>query len=179
MDPRLLRREFHQRLDVVDVRVDAAVRYEPEQVHVLPALERRAQRLVLEEAAVLDRTVHAHEILEEDAAGTDGEVADLRVAHLTRRQPDRLARRLQRRVRIGGPEPVEDGCARELDRVPRTRRRASPAVEDHEDYEWIRAPVSHIALNDSASRDAPPTRAPSMSGCESSASALSGFTEPP
>ena len=40
MDPRLLGREAQQRLQVVDVRVDAAVGDEPEQMDVLTSLER-------------------------------------------------------------------------------------------------------------------------------------------
>ena len=64
--------ELEQRLQVVDVRVDAAVRDEPEQVHVPAALTRALEgadeRRVLEERAVADRDVHALEILEEDPA---------------------------------------------------------------------------------------------------------------
>ena len=72
MDPRaighpLALRELEQRPEVVDVRVHAAVRHEPEQVHVSPALarppERRDERLVLEEAAVRNRTVDTLEVL--------------------------------------------------------------------------------------------------------------------
>ena len=85
----------------------------------------------------------------------------------------------QLRVRIVTPQPVEDGRLGELDRVARAGRRDAPAVEDDECYEGIRAAVSHIALNDSTWSDAPPTRAPSPSGCASSAPALSGLTEPP
>src|SRR5581483_10354740 len=92
---------------------------------------------------------------------------------------DRLAGRLQRRMRILGPEAVEDGRARERDRVSGTRRSASPAVEDDDDYEGIRSAAAHIALKESTSSDAPPTSAPSTAGCARSDAALSGFTEPP
>ena len=89
-------RELEQRLQVVDVRVDAAVRDEPEQVDVAAALARTLEcadeRRVLEERAVADRAVHALEILEQDPAGADREVTDLGVPHLARRQADRLAR---------------------------------------------------------------------------------------
>ena len=37
---------------------------------------------VLEELAVLDRTVHAHQVLEEDSPCAEGQVADLGVPHL-------------------------------------------------------------------------------------------------
>ena len=150
---------------MVDVRVHAAVRDEPHEVDVLAALERGAQDLVVEELAALDRLVHAHEVLEEDPAGADGEVADLGVAHLAGRQADRLARRLQRRVRVALPQPVEDRRVRELDRVPRAGRGDAPAVEDDEDYEGIRSAIRHSASKDATSSDAPPTSAPSTSGC--------------
>ena len=168
-----------QRLEVVDVRVDAAVRDEPEQMDVLASLEGAAQGVVLEQLAGLDRLVHAHEVLEEDAARADRQVPDLGVPHLALRQADGRARRRELRVREVAPQPVEDGRVGELDRVARPGRRDSPAVEDDERYEGIRAAVSHIALKESTSSDAPPTRAPSTSGCASSAPALSGLTEPP
>ena len=177
VDPGLLGREAQQRLQMLDVRVDAAVGDQAEQVDVLAALERADERGVLEERAVLDRLVHAHQVLEEHAAGADRQVADLGVAHLPGRQADRLAGRLERRVRVLGPEPVEDGRVRELDRVPRPGRREAPPVEDDERYERVAA--RQIAANDSTSSEAPPTRAPSTSGWARSSAALSGLTEPP
>ena len=135
VDPRLLRRELEQRLEVVDVRVDAAVRDEAEQVDVLAAFERAAEDGVLEERAVFDRSVHAHEILQEDAAGADRQVADLGVAHLAVREPDGGARRFELRMREVAPEPIEDGRVGELDGVPGAGRRDPPAVEDDERYE--------------------------------------------
>src|SRR5215204_5043695 len=104
-------------------------------------------------------------------------MADLRVAHLTRREADRLAGRLDGRVRVLGPEAVEDRSVRLLDRVARTGRRQAPAVQDDENYE--RVALRQIAANDSTSSEAPPTRAPSTSGRPRSSAALSGLTEPP
>src|SRR5437764_1432276 len=119
-------------------------------MHVLAALEGRAQDRVVEQLPRLDRLVHTHEVLEEDATRADGEVPDFGVAHLARRQPDRLAGGLQRRVRVLRPEAIEDRRVRERDRVSGTGRSASPTVEDDEDYERIRAAVSHIAAKDSS-----------------------------
>src|SRR5258705_8290010 len=157
MDPRLLRREAKQRLDVLDVRMDAAVRNEPHQVNARPSVEGTAQHRILEERAVLDRLVHAHEVLVEPAPGADREVADLAVSHLAGWQAGRLARRLDRRVRVVTPQRVEDGRVRELDSVPRAGRRDAPAVEDDEGYEG--EALRHIAANDSTSTEAPPTTA--------------------
>src|SRR5581483_1933319 len=161
---------------VVDVRVHAAVRDEAEQVDVAAAVERAAQRRVLEERPVLDRPVHAHQVLVEDPARADRQVADLGVAHLARRETDRLSRRLQGGVRKAGPDPVEDGRLRQFDGVAGPGRCTAPAVEDDQDDG---AAALQIPANDWTSRDAPPTRAPSTSGWASSSAALSGFTEPP
>src|SRR4030095_7615833 len=92
--------------------------------------ERADERVVVEEGPVADRAVHALEVHVDHATGADRQVADLRVAHLTRRQPDRLAARGERRVRVLAPEPVEDGGLRHRDAVARPLRRAAPAVED-------------------------------------------------
>src|SRR5580765_7779620 len=171
VDPGLLGRELEQRAHVVEVRVDTAARDEAEQMRALAALEGCLQHGVLEEGAVLDRLVHAHEVLEEDAARPDREVADLRVAHLPGRQPDSLAGREQRRVRVLAPETVEVRRVGQLDSVPRAGRRAAPAVEDDERYERIAA--RQIAVKDSRSSDAPPTSAPSIEDLESSSAAFS------
>ena len=121
------------------MRVDTAPRDEPEQMDVLPSLEGGAQDLVLEQLAGLDRLAHTHEVLEEDAARADRQVPDFGVPHLTVRQADGRARRFELRVREVAPEPVEDGRVGELDRIAGPGRRDSPAVEDDERYEGIRA----------------------------------------
>ena len=173
--------EVEQRLEVVEVRVDAALGDEPEQVDVAAALLRtlecREKSRILEEGAVADRGVHPLEVLEEDPAGSDRQMADLGVAHLPGRQADRLAGGRESRLRILGPEPVEDGRLRELDGIAGTARRAAPAVEDDERYEVDAA--RQIAAKESGSSEAPPTSAPSIEGWESSSAAFSGLTEPP
>jgi hypothetical protein len=135
--PRLLGREAQQRAEVVEVRVDAAPGDEPEQMHLPPALEGRTERLVLEEGAVGDRLVDPHQVLVEASAGADRQVPDLGVAHLARRQPDRLPRGGERRVWIAPPQVVEDRGRGQRDRVSRARRRAAPPVEHDERYERV------------------------------------------
>ena len=49
--------------------------------------------------------------------------------------------------------------------LPGPGRRAAPAVQDHERYERERCRRAQIAANDSTSSEAPPTSAPSTSGC--------------
>ena len=106
------------------------------------ALEGRDERRVLVERSVANRLVHSHQVLEEDPARADRQVTDLRVAHLALRQPDRLAGRLQRRVWVLAPEPVEHRRLSELDGVARPGRRAAPAVEHDERYEVEAAPAN-------------------------------------
>src|ERR1051325_12126918 len=109
--------------------MNTAVGHEAEQVHVPAALERGDERRILEERAVCDRTVDAHQILVEAPARADRQVADLRGPHLAGRQPGSLARRLQGRVRELAPQTVEDRWVRQLDRVPGPRGHTAPAVE--------------------------------------------------
>src|SRR5215210_702167 len=173
--------ELEQRLEVVEVRVDAALRDEAEQVDGRPslarALEGTGERPVREERAVANRRVQTLQVLEEDPSGADREMAHLRVAHLAGRQPDGLAGGREPRVRVLAPDAVEHRRPRELDRVSGTRRRAPPAVEDDERYEVDAA--RQIAAKESGSSDAPPTSAPSIEDRERSSAAFSGLTDPP
>ncbi len=174
--------ELEQGAEMIDVGVDAAVGDEPEQVHVAVALagatEHAEQRLVVEERAVGDGRAYAHEILEEDPSRADREVPDLGVPHLAVGQADGTAGSCELRVRVALPQRVEDGRLRQLDGVARAGRRQTPAVEDHErDQRYVAA--RQMAANESGSRDAPPTSAPSTPGWASSSAALSGLTEPP
>ncbi len=171
---------------VLGARVHAAVGDQPDEVDALGAGEGSSQHLVLRQRAVGDRLVDAREVLVDDRARTEVEVADLAVAHLPVRQPDRAAARGERRVRVALPEVVEDRRLGERDRVARAVRRQAPAVEDDEDRRGKRvhgaqtpAAAVTIAANDSGSSEAPPTSAPSTSGSDSSSAAFSAFTEPP
>src|SRR5262249_62097399 len=132
---------------------------------------------VLKSGPVSGAAVEALEFLVGDAARADCQVADLGVAHLSGGQPDRLARGLERRMRVPRPQRIEHRRVGELDRIPRAGRRAAPAVEDHERYEReSRAAASQIAVNDSTSSEAPPTRAPSTRPCPGTAAAIPGST---
>src|SRR5215468_7006902 len=106
--------------------MDTAVRDQPEQMCPFATRERGLQDWAFEERAVLDRLVHAHEVLEQDPAGADRQVAYLRVAHLPGRQADCLPRRVERRVRVRAPEPVEVRRVCKLHGVPGTGRRTTP-----------------------------------------------------
>ena len=90
------------------------------------------------------------------------------------------------RVRVLGPEPVEDRRVRQLDGVAGAGRREPPAVEDDEadastgGAEPLTArAAATICAKSFGSRLAPPTSAPSTSGWDRISAALSGFTLPP
>ena len=99
---------------------------------------------------------------------------DLGVAHLAIRQADVAPTRRQRRVRVAGPELVEDRRRGLADRVARARRSQAPAVEHDQRQRGTgtaaarrggspAAPRRRSPRRSSGSRLAPPTRAPSMS----------------
>ena len=118
----LLRGELDRRLDVLPAGVDAAVGDQAEQVQAparaaAGALAGGEQRLVLEEAAVGDRVVDPGQVLLDDRAGAEVEVADLGVAHLAVGQADVAALGRELRVRVALPELVEDRRLGKRDRV--------------------------------------------------------------
>src|SRR5207244_10789060 len=59
VDPGLLGRKSQQRLEMVDVRMDAAARDDAEQMYGLASLEGAAQRIVRAQLPALDRPAHA------------------------------------------------------------------------------------------------------------------------
>ena len=84
------------------------------------------------ELAILDRQVDPRDRLVDDEPRAEVEMPDLGVPHLTARQADIDPTRSQRRVRIGGPEPIEDGRVRQFDRIAGTGGLQPPAVQNHE-----------------------------------------------
>src|SRR5207244_4958419 len=97
-------------------------------------------------------------------------------------QADRLPGCFQHRMRVASLERVEDGRVREGDGIPGARRREPPPVEDHERdrrHATVLAAARQIASKAVGSSEAPPTRAPTTSGCATSEAAFSGLTDPP
>ena len=84
------RRELHEGEQVPVVRVYAPVAHEAHQVERLARLLRPGagvrERRYLEEITAADALADAHEVLPDDAAGTEVEMADLAVAHLSLRE---------------------------------------------------------------------------------------------
>ncbi len=110
--------------------VHAAVRHHADQVQAARPLEHALPGRASRHRAVIDGVGDAHQVLFEDAARSQREVADLGVAELPVRQADGPAGGLQRGVRIGGEIMVEVGSARQGPGVVRAAGVESESVED-------------------------------------------------
>jgi hypothetical protein len=101
-------RELDHREQVFLMAVHAARRQQAEQVQGAAGSLRRLaggdQFGIGVEAAVLDRGVHAREVLVDDAAGADVHVADFGIAHLAVRQADVFALGVHQGVRAVGEQ---------------------------------------------------------------------------
>ena len=106
------------------------------------------QHRVARELAGLDRVVDAREVLVDDAAGADVEMADLGVAHLSVGQADAMLGRVDRRVRARREELVASAaCARARSRCrawPRGSRSRRGSASD--DGTHARAPGGSAAM---------------------------------
>ena len=187
--------DLHESLDVLVDCVDASRTDEAQDVQARAVIEgvcaRRRQRRVGIEGPVRDRLGDPREVLEHAEPGPEVQVPDLGVAHLAHRQPNRRARRLEPGV---GPVRHESAPGRHVgseQRVPPRIVVQPKAVEDAEHdrlgrrpapsggQPWSSAAQATIRPNPTASREAPPTSAPSMSGWAKNSRALSGVTLPP
>jgi hypothetical protein len=124
-------------LQVVDVRMDIAIREQAQEVERPTAL-RRADHvrpgLSVPEAAAVDRFGHQLGALSKHAAGAEGVVADLAVSHiLVAGHADGRTVGAQRGRRIRCHQPVQRRRASGLDGIAVLTRRNAHAVEDHGD----------------------------------------------
>jgi hypothetical protein len=85
------------------------------------------------EAAVGDRGVDPRQVLQHGAPGSEVEVANLGVAHLPGRQPDRVLGGAERGMRPVAQEPSPDRHVRRGDGVGRRIGTDPEAVEDDQD----------------------------------------------
>ena len=157
------------------------------------------ERGALVEAAVRDRGVDPREVLQDGFPRTEVEVADLRVAHLSGRQTDRVLGCTQHRVRPALEQPAPDRHVGGADRVDcRVRPDAEPVEHDEDDGPRARsvcrgrrghraAPRARAVIPARATipaissglSDAPPTSAPSIAGSEKNSSMFAEVTLPP
>ncbi len=101
-----------ERHEVPVVRVHTAGAHEADHVQRPATLASAScgleQRRTLREAAVRDRRVDPGEVLQHGPSGAEVQVPDLGVAHLPRRQPNRILRRPKDGVRPAGQEAAPD-----------------------------------------------------------------------
>ena len=134
--------QIDQREEMLVDRVDAAGADEPHEVdraaRLLGVIARGDKHAVVEERPVANRFADAHEVLHDDAAGAEVQMADLAVAHLPLGEPDREARRLEQRPRVARDERVPRR------RVRRARWRCRHARGDSPSRRARRAPRADV-----------------------------------
>ena len=120
---------------MIEVRMDAAVAHQAEQVELARAAafhgfekQRLERKLAGGDELIDSRAVHV-----DDAAGADIQVADLAIAHLSDGKVDGGAGGLDERVWKIFQDAVVVGLAREGDGVAFGFGAVAPAVEDGED----------------------------------------------
>ena len=122
--------------EVIQRRVYAAVGGQTHEVDVLAVLlgigEGGDDFLVLQDAAVGTGTVDLHQVLVDDAAGTDIEVTHFGVAHLSVGQAHVLAASLQLGVRIVGQQAVPIGSGSHRDYIVLLTVADAPTVQNHQ-----------------------------------------------
>ncbi len=122
--------------EVVERAVHAAIAGQTHEVNVLAVslsvLVSADDFGVLEDAAVGTGAVNLHEVLIDDATGTDVEVTDLGVAHLSVGQTDVLTAGQQLAVRVGCIDFVEVRSWSVEDDVSLAVVANAPSVKDHQ-----------------------------------------------
>ena len=124
---------------VVLMRMHAAGGYQPQQVAGAAAFfqppDQPRQGGVGGQCAVRDGGIDAADVLIDDAAGAEVEMADLGIAHLAAGQPDLGAAGLQQRLRARRHEPVVDRRRGLGDGVVLGFRAVAPAVQ-YAQHHW-------------------------------------------
>ena len=148
-----------QRVEMFDVRVDAAIADEAEQVQLARAATFHGfekQRLAREFAGG-DELINARDVHVHDASGADIQVAHFAIAHLSFRQADGGAGRLNQRVGKFFEQAVVIRLARERDGVAFGFGAIAPAVEDGKDHRfWAFRWRGHVAGQNTLSKASVP-----------------------
>ena len=128
--------EFDECLDVADIRVNAAVADQAQQVYravvVGGVAERVVERVVVAEAAVVDGVDDPGVGLSDDPARADVEMANLAVAHLALWEADASAMSAQRAERACLAQSVKCWCVGRPHRIAAVVIAESPAVKHDE-----------------------------------------------
>lgn len=117
--------------------MNAAGRHQPQNVTgtlaALQGFDQMADFGVGGEAAIGDGGVNARQFLHDHPAGTDIQVPDLGIAHLSLGQADLFGGGIEQAVRCLGHQAIPDRCVGQADGVVVRRRTVAPAVEDAQD----------------------------------------------
>lgn len=123
---------------MADVAVDAAIGAEPEQMEGAALTQQPISQLVQgrvgRQAAIAYGLADPHQLLTDDPAGANREMAHLRIAHLAVRQTHLSAAGLNQGVGIGLPEGIHHRCAGRMDRVVTCVFPKAPAIKDGQHY---------------------------------------------
>ena len=125
-----------QSFKMADVAMYAAAAQQTDQMQIVLAVgdvvQTRVQRRMLEETAVLDGDIDAHNVLVDNAARAQVEMSDFGVAHLPFWQADRTPRCVENRAFIGAqPVVVVGGIGLDNGVVGSTLTHA-PAVKNNQ-----------------------------------------------
>lgn len=114
--------------------VDATIADQPDQVQGATRAGQAdaefAKRWEIEERSGTDALRYPDQVLHDDSARAEVEMADFAVAHLPGGQPDGKAARVEERARRRVPDLVPDRGPSEFDRVVSGVAAIAPAVED-------------------------------------------------
>ena len=125
-----------QSTEMVHVAVDAPIGAEAEQVQgaapPLGAFRQFLECLRVAQLVAAHRVADSHQLLANDAAGSDGEVAHLRVAHLLIGEAHMGATGLNQGVWIGMPQGIHHRSAALLNRVVLACVPVTPAIKNGE-----------------------------------------------
>src|SRR5205823_4702251 len=185
-----------QRLDVLVDGVDASGTDEREDMETRAVIESagacRPQRRIRIKRPVLDGFGDSRQVLDHPEPRPQVEVSHLRIAHLAGGQPDCRASCLEARMRPALEQPTPGRHVGGEQRVPAGIVVEPKAVEDAQHHRPMagrggrpagqpRSSAAQATIRPKAvaSRDAPPTSAPSTSGWAKNSRALSGVTLPP
>ena len=125
-----------QSTEMVHVAMNTPIGAEAEQMQRAPSLLgpfcQLLQRWGVSELIAAHRVANSHQLLADDAARTDGQVAHFRVAHLLIGQSHVGAAGLNQGVRIGMPEGIHHRRAALLDGVVLACLPVAPAIKNRE-----------------------------------------------
>ena len=141
---------LHQRLQMGEHAVHAPVGDKAQQMNPpgsrLGGANQLGQHGTYGQGAVLDGQIDAHDVLIDDAPGSEVQVADLGVAHLSVGQTDVTAHALEFPLRAGRQEGVHMRSPGQAHGISRTRSGLAPAVQNQQYARFLHLPSPEVTL---------------------------------